>query len=111
MALETRVKLFVENDIKLNNFGYYMSDALYFSDETMAVKVINTCEKEVISLMDSAVPGVDIGLGKMLKVPLLSSAIRAETFCHGIWSFLTHEQPTIGIKKKAIQKLFRNVPH
>lgn len=104
-ALEGRVQSFIEKDIKLQNFGYYMSDALHFSDEGIAVKVISTCEQEAISLMKGVAPNVDLGLGKLLKVPLLSSITRAETFCSGVWSFLTREKPPIEIQKKAIQKL------
>ncbi len=111
-ALETDVKKFIEGDIKLSNFGYYMSDALHFSNESMAVKVINTCEKEAISLMNEASPSVELGLGKILKVPLLTSAIRVENFCHSIWSLVTHEQPPLQVRKKAIRQLFaRKVPH
>ena len=112
VALERRVKSFIEKDIKLNNFGYYMSDALYFSDESMAVKVINTCEQEAMSLMNDATPSVELGLGKMLKVPLLTSAIRAERFCQSIWSLVTHKQPPLQMRKDTIrQLLFRKVPH
>lgn len=104
-ALECKVKSFIEKDIKLNNFGYYMSDALHFSDEGIAVKIISTCEQEALSLMKGVASNVDVGLGKLLKAPLLSSITRAETFCSGIWSFLTWEKPPIEIQKKAIQKL------
>ena len=99
------VRTVIEKDIKLNNFGYYMSDALHFSDEGIAVKVIDTCEQEAISLMKGVVPNVDVGLGKLLKAPLLSSITRAESFCSGIWSFLTREKPPIEIQQKAIHTL------
>lgn len=107
VALEARVKVFIENDIKLDNFGYYMSDALHFSDETIAIKIISTCEKEAMLLMNDVTPSVDLGLYKILKVPMLSSAIKAEHFCHGIWSFLTREQPLLQTKKNLIEKLRR----
>jgi hypothetical protein len=108
VALEARVKVFIEHDIRLGNFGYYMSDALHFSDETIAIKIISTCEKEAMSLMKDVTPSnVDFGLYKILKVPMLSSAVRAEHFCHGVWSFLTREQPLLQTKKSLMEKLRR----
>jgi hypothetical protein len=108
VALETRVKLFIDKDIKLGNFGYYMSDALHFSDETMAIKVINTCEKEAILLMNNSTPRVDLTLRKILKVRRqLPPAIKVETFWHNIWTFLTHEQPPFHARKKMIQSFLR----
>lgn len=110
--LEARVKLFIDKDIKLYNFGYYMSGALYFSDETIALKVINTCEQEAILLMNDATPSADRGLETLLKVPLLLSAMKAEKFCHSVWSLLTHEQQPLQTKKKLFQIFFRRkAPH
>lgn len=102
-ALEARVKVFIDEDIKLNNFGYYMSGALYFGDEISAVKVITTCEKEAISWMnDTNIMSVEFGLGNILKFPLLP---KAEKCCHSIWSFLTHKQSGFQIKKNVIRNL------
>ena len=112
LSLETKVKAFIDKDIKLYNFGYYMSDALYFSDETIAVKVMDTCEKEAMLLLNNFSPNAGLGLGKILKVPLLSSAIKAEEKCKTIWSFLTQERSTFHVNKNMFQNILRRKgPH
>ena len=92
VSLETQVEKFIHEDIKLYNFGYYMSDALYFSDETIALKVIDTCEKEAMLLFNS--PN-NRALSSILNVPILSSVLKVEEKCKDIWSFLTQEKRTL----------------
>lgn len=107
VALEVRVKSFIDKDIKLHNFGYYLSDALYFRDETIALKVIDTCEKEVMLLMNHAAPSVDLGLDKIMKVPLLSSTTKAKKHCLSIWSVLTHNTAQLEAKEHLIHMFLR----
>eukprot|EP00536_Pseudo-nitzschia_multiseries_P011878 jgi/Psemu1/326626/estExt_fgenesh1_pg.C_4300005 len=81
VSLEVEVKSFIDKDIQLFNFGYYLSDALYFSEETVALKAIHTCEEGVMSLLNrnnNAEASIDLGLYKIIKVPLLSSLQGAE---------------------------------
>jgi hypothetical protein len=92
VSLETQVEKFIHEDIKLYNFGYYMSDALYFSDETIALKVIDTCEKEAMLLFNS--PN-NRALSSILNVPILSSVLKVEEKCKDIWSFLTQEKRSL----------------
>ena len=106
-ALEIKVKSFIDEDIKLCNFAHYLSEALYFSDETIALKVIETCEKEAMSLMNDATPSLDLKLVKILRVPFLFTVIKAETFYNNISSFLSHEQVFLKTKKNIIQKFLR----
>ena len=68
-----------------------MSDALYFSDETIAVKVIDTCEKEAMLLLNSP----NIPLSSMLNVPILSSVRKVEEKWKDIWLFLTQEKRSL----------------
>ena len=91
VSLETKVEKFLQEDIKLSNFGYYMSDALYFSDETIAFKVLDTCEKEALLLLNSP----NIPLSSMLNVPILSSVLKVEEKCKDIWLFLTQEKRSL----------------
>ena len=91
VSLETKVEKFLHDDIKLSNFGYYMSDALYFSDETIAFKVIDTCEKEAMLLFNSP----NIHLSSMLNNPILSSVLKVEEKCKDIWLFLTQEKRSL----------------
>jgi hypothetical protein len=91
VSLETKVDKFIHEDIKLYNFGYYMSDALYFSDETIALKVIDTCEKEAMLLFNSP----NIHLSSILNVPILSSVLKVEEKCKDMWSFLTQEKRSL----------------
>ena len=100
-SLESRVKLFIDEDIKLQNFGFYMSDALHFGDEKIALKAINTCEKEAISLMSTMAPIVDLRLNKIFNALLLSSAVKAENISDRI------KQPPSQVKKKFLEILFR----
>ena len=92
VSLETKVETFLHEDIKLSNFGYYMSDALYFSDETIAVKVIDTCEKEAMLLLNS--PNIPLS-SIILNVPILSSVLKVEEKWKDIWLFLTQEKRSL----------------
>lgn len=93
VTLEGLVQRFIDNDIKLMNFGYYMSDALYFSDETIALKVIDTCEKEAMSLFSHENPTIQFGVSKIFEVPfLLSSVARGEKKVRTFWSFLSQNR-------------------
>jgi len=117
-SLEQKVKTFIDKDIKLYNFGYYMSDALYFSDETIALQVIDTCEKEAMLLFNTTASPMSAaglgGIGKIMKVPIIvSSAIKAEEKCKTLWSFLTLERSPFQAKKNNIFEnlLRRKGPH
>ena len=92
VSLETKVEKFLQEDIKLSNFGYYMSDALYFSDETIAFKVMDTCEKEAMLLFHS--PNSHLS-SIFLNVPILSSVRKVEEKCTDIWLFLTQEKRSL----------------
>ena len=92
VSLETKVEKFIHADIKLSNFGYYMSDALYFSDETIAFKVIDTCEKEAMLLFNS--PNIHLS-SIILNVPILSSVLKVEEKWKDIWLFLTQEKRSL----------------
>ena len=83
---------FLHDDIKLSNFGYYMSDALYFSDETIALQVLDTCEKEALLLLNS--PNIPLS-SIILNVPILSSVRKVEEKCQDIWLFLTQEKRSL----------------
>ena len=106
VSLEASVKTFIDTDIKLYNFGYYMSDALYFSDETIALKVIDTCEKEAMMLFNNGNQNADLALSKILKAPLLSSVTKADKLCQGVWSFLTNKQPNFTPKSFSSKSFF-----
>mmetsp|Transcript_22284 Transcript_22284/g.52980 ORF Transcript_22284/g.52980 Transcript_22284/m.52980 type:complete len:267 (+) Transcript_22284:164-964(+) len=106
-ALERRVKVFIDEDIKLCNFAHYLSEALYFSEEAIALKVIETCENEAMSLVKDATPSLDLKHIKILRVPFLFTAIKAEKFCHNISSLLSHEQILLKTKKNIVQRLLR----
>ena len=69
-----------------------MSDALYFSDETIAFKAIDTCEKEAMLLFNNS---PNIHLSSMLNVPILSSVRKVEEKCKDIWLFLTQEKRSL----------------
>ena len=91
VSLETKVEKFIHADIKLYNFGYYMSDALYFSDETIALQVIDTCEKEALLLFNTP----NMHLSSMLNVPILSSVLKVEEKWKDIRLFLTQEKRSL----------------
>jgi len=110
VSLEARVKTFIDQDIQLFNFGYYLSDALYFSEETIALKAIHTCEEEVVSLLSRNTNGdatVDLGLYRIIKVPLSSSLQHAGKKCQALWSFLSSAQHPIPVEKNILRNLFR----
>jgi hypothetical protein len=82
--LKSQVECFIEGDIKLSNFAFYMSDALYYSDDKMAMKVIDTCGKEALQLC-----GNNQSISTLLRAPLFSSANKAGEKCKDIWTLLT----------------------
>jgi hypothetical protein len=69
-----------------------MSDALYFSDETIAFKAIDTCEKEAMLLFNNS---PNIPLSSILNVPILSSVLMVEEKWKDIWLFLTQEKRSL----------------
>uniref|UniRef100_A0A6U9XWS4 BTB domain-containing protein n=1 Tax=Pseudo-nitzschia australis TaxID=44445 RepID=A0A6U9XWS4_9STRA len=106
VSLEAKTKTFIDKDIQLFNLGCYLSDALYFSEEKIALKAIDTCEKEVMSLLNynnsnannnNSNANARVGLLKILRVPLLSSVsvLGAEQRCKSVWSFLSRERPSL----------------
>ena len=82
--LQEIVETFIEGDINLLNFGYYMSEALYYSDENMALKVMDKCGKEVLQFC-----GKYHQLSNLLRAPLHSTANKAMEKCRNAWMFLT----------------------
>jgi hypothetical protein len=82
--LQDLVESFIEGDINLLNFGYYMSEALYYSDEKMAMKIMDKYGKEVLQFC-----GNYQQLSNILRAPLCSTAKKAKETCRDAWTFLT----------------------
>jgi hypothetical protein len=85
-SLQKKVEDFIERDIRLANFGWYMSDALYFSDERLAFKAMDAYGKEVLELCSSC----NRTISKILTAPISSSVSKAEEKCKHAWTFLTN---------------------
>jgi hypothetical protein len=83
-SLQSKAEEFIERDIRLANFGCYMSDALYFSDEKLAFRAMDAYGKEVLELCSS-----NQTISKILRAPISSSVSKAEEKCKTAWTFLT----------------------
>lgn len=83
-SLQEYVEQFIESDIGFANFGCYLSDALYYSDEAMAMKVIDKCGNEVLQFC-----GNHQHLTRILRTLLSSTATKAQEKVQETWSFLT----------------------
>jgi hypothetical protein len=83
MSLQVEVEEFIEKDVKLSNFGHYMSETLFFNNEKVALKVLDTCEDEVMQLCSN-----QQGLSWMLKGLIASSVLNIEEKGKNAWSFL-----------------------
>ncbi|VEU33947.1 unnamed protein product [Pseudo-nitzschia multistriata] len=110
-SLEARAEAFVEKDLRLVTFGCYLADALYFSEEAVALRAMDACEREVLSLLNGR-GGAERakrprGLCKLLGVPLLASVLEAEHRARTVWSVLTEERPGLGAKQALLGVLFR----
>jgi len=86
-SLETTIESFITKDIKLRNVGHYLSDALYFGDESVAIKVIDKCEKEAMALLNDSP-----SLTKIMSAPISSSMIKVGIQCRTLWAFLTEKR-------------------
>ncbi|KAG7348349.1 BTB/POZ domain containing protein [Nitzschia inconspicua] len=83
-SLHQQVERFIESDINLVNFGWYMTEALYYSDEAMAMKVMDKCGNEVLQFC-----GNNQNLSRLLRTPLSSTTSKAREKVQDAWTFLT----------------------
>jgi hypothetical protein len=52
-SLQIEVQDFIESDVRLDNFGLYLSEALYFAEEGVAHMVMDRCGREILLRMGS----------------------------------------------------------
>jgi BTB/POZ domain len=98
-TLQQLVERFIERDVCLFNFGCYLSDALYYSDETMAMKVMDKCGNEVLQFC-----GNNQTLSTILRAPLSSTAIKTKQKIQETWSFFTGASEALAAPAFAVVK-------
>ena len=101
-SLESSIEKFIKRDVKLFNFGRYMSEALYFGDETMAVNIINICENEAMLLL--YMHNNNSNSNYRFKMSGFSSAVlKAEEKCENVRLFVARN---LSCQRQIVSKLF-----
>lgn len=78
-SIRSQVQAFIESDVRLNNFGYYMSEAIHFSDDMVALKVMDACGSEVLQMC------FDSSLSRILRSSFAASVSKAEETFLSTW--------------------------
>jgi hypothetical protein len=93
-ALQNQVEQFIESDINMTNFGIYLSDALYFSDERMAMKVMDRWSGNEVLLQ---LYGNNQNLMRIFTAPIDSTTNKAMQKIQATWTFLTSASKILNV--------------
>jgi hypothetical protein len=94
VALQQEVDAFIREDIRLNNVGTYLSDAIHFKDEAVSNRVMDKCVEEAFQVCTST------QFSKALPSPL-STASQAE-----VWMFFTRF-PNVVVQRVQKSSIFK----
>jgi hypothetical protein len=99
-TLQKKVEGFIESDVSLINIGQYMSDALYFCDERMTMKVMDTCGNEILKFC-----GSNQHLIRILRAPVDSIRNKAKEKIQETWTFLISASKVLTVPDVASVKM------
>jgi hypothetical protein len=94
VSLQSQIQEFIEQDIRLYNFGYYMSEAIYFSEENVALKVMDTCGNEVLKLCS------DPNLSTILHFPFFATFTTVEEKFQTAWTYLVRLPKALAFRSR-----------
>jgi BTB/POZ domain len=94
LSLQSNIFEFIERDIRPYNFGYYMSEGLFFCEERITLKAVETCEREVMRMCS------DTQLFSVLRSPLSASVASAEEKIQCAWVLVTRLPETLAFRRR-----------